>query len=115
MSFLNNFRFAFQEIILHKKSYKKNKYWEEIEENVEKINFKWVILKQKDFVANFLWKSNNVNFTTKDWCLRCEVEIEPKKWDKIESFGIFYEVIFVEKIIVEGKHDHNLAIIRVFD
>lgn len=115
MSFLDNFEFAFQEIILHRKNYVKNKYWENIEENIEKITFEWVILKQKDFSENFLAKANNIAFTLKDWALRCNIDIEPKKWDLIESFWTFYEVIFTEKIIVEWEHDHNLAIIRVFD
>lgn len=115
MSFLDNFKFAFQEIFLIQKKYEKWIYGENIEKSENKIKFFWVILKQKDFSENFLAKANNLAFTLKDWALRCNTDIEPKKWDKIESFWTFYEVIFTEKIIVEWKHDHNLAIIRVFD
>ena len=51
--------------------------------------------------------------TSKDFVLRCNNDVEPQKWDKIESFWNNYDVVFCEKVIVEWIHDHNLAIIRI--
>lgn len=115
MSFLNNFSFAFQKITLIKNIFSIWEYWEKVKVWEEETIFKWVILKEKNF-SEFSFDENwHYKMTRKDWALRCNTNIEPKKWDRIESFWTFYEVIFTEKIIVEWEHDHNLAIIRIID
>lgn len=113
MSFLDNFRFAFQDISLLSKKYKTWKYGEKIDNSKDIINFEWVIQKHKDFGEFFIWKANNIKYTSKDFELRSNINIIPKKWDIIESYGNEYDVIYTEKIIIEWVHDHNLAIIRL--
>ena len=99
MSFLDNFDFAFQEIILESKKYNIWKYWEKIEAWFIEKKFKWVIQAIKNFSELNYWKTN--------------IDIEAKKWDIIRSFGNEYTVIYTERVILEGIHDHNLAIIRL--
>ncbi len=115
MSFLDNFRFAFQDITLYSKNYKSWKYWEKIDNWEDIINFKWVIQKHKDFWEFFIWKANNIKYTSKDFELRSNIDVKPKKWDIIKSYDNEYDVIYTEKIIVEWIHDHNLAIIRLIN
>ena len=104
MSFLDNFDFAFQEIILESKKYNIWKYWEKIEAWFIEKKFKWVIQ---------AIKSKNTIYTSKDYEMRTNIDIEAKKWDIIRSFGNEYTVIYTERVILEGIHDHNLAIIRL--
>jgi hypothetical protein len=112
MSFLDSFSMFFQDISLKSKTYKIGKYWEKIEESTDTQIFKWVIQKKKDFTEVKLdWE--NFAFTSKDFELRCNVDIEPKKWDIIESNWNIYNVIYVEKIVIEWVHDHNVCIIRL--
>lgn len=113
MSFLDNFDFAFQEIILESKKYNIWKYWEKIEAWFIEKKIKWVIQAIKNFSELNYWKSKNTIYTSKDYEMRTNIDIEAKKWDIIRSFGNEYTVIYTERVILEGIHDHNLAIIRL--
>jgi hypothetical protein len=119
MSFLDSFSMFFQNITLKSKSYIIWKYGEKIE-NWESIkNFRWVIQKKRDYMEAKLFGNRgdwwNLVFTSKDFELRCNVNIEPKKWDIIEGSGNIYNVIYVEKVVIEWVHDHNVCIIRLND
>lgn len=113
MSFLDNFSFAFQKISLIRDIFEEWIYGEKKKKWEYKKDFLWVIQKDKNFSeVNFDWNKHYV-MTSKDFVLRCNNDVEPQKWDKIESFWNNYDVVFCEKVIVEWIHDHNLAIIRI--
>lgn len=116
MSFLDNFSFAFQTISLFSKNYTIWKYWEKIESWEIKTDFEWVIQKKKDFSEVFLDDNKNLKFTSMDFEVRSPVNIIPKKWDRIETNGLSYIVIYpYPPVIIEWKHDHNVCIIRLND
>lgn len=116
MSFLDNFSFAFQDVSLFSKTYTTWKYWDKIESSEVKTDFKWVIQKKKDFSEVFIDDNKNLKFTSMDFELRSQSNISPKKWDRIESNGLSYNVIYpYPPVIIWGKHDHNVCIIRLND
>lgn len=112
MSFLDNFSFAFQSIELRQKTYTENKYGESVANQCSSSFFQWVIQKKKDMMELSLDTKKNMQYTSKDYVLRSNVDITPKKWDTIVSMGNTYFVVFTEKVIIEWIHDHNLSIIR---
>lgn len=115
MSFLDEFEFAFQEITLFSKQTEIWKYWEEIKTWETESVFKWVIQEIKDFSKHFLDKNKNIGFTSKDFELRCNKSIVPKKGDRVESFWNSYDIVYVEPQIINGEQDHIMAIIRLND
>lgn len=115
MSFLDEFEFAFQEIKLFSKITTIWKYWEDIKTWETETIFSGVIQEKKDFSQNFLDKNKNIWFTSKDFELRCNNGVLPKKWDIVESFWNSYQVIYVEPQFIDGEQDHIMAIIRIND
>lgn len=115
MSFLDEFEFAFQDITLFSKVTTTGKYWEDIKTWETETHFQWVIQEIKNFSQNFLDKNKNLGFTSKDFELRCNNEIIPKKWDRVESFWNSYEIIYVEPQTINWEQDHIMAIIRLND
>ncbi len=115
MSFLDNFSWAFQDIVLVSKIYEEWKYWEKKESSTTRTSFRWVIQKIKYFTDLFLWDDNKIRLTSNDFELRCNVDINPKKWDDIISHNNTYFVIYTEKVIIKWKHDHNICVIRLIN
>jgi hypothetical protein len=114
MSFLDEFEFAFQDIKLFSKITSVWKYWENIKTWETQTDFRWVIQEIKDFSKNFLDNNKNLWFTSKDFEMRCNNEIIPKKWDRIEdNYWSSYDVIFVEIQPINWEQDHVRSIIRL--
>lgn len=116
MSFLDQFEFAFQDIKLYSKTTNVWKYGEKITSWETTTQFRWVILEIKQVWQYFLDKNKNLWFTSKDFELRCNNNIIPKKWDTIEdSFWNLYNVIYSQPQVVDGLQDHIISIIRLND
>ena len=115
MSFLDNFRFAFQNITWKQVSVQKNKYWEDIEDTFENIVFEWIILEKSQGLENFLRWNNLIQYNSKDFMLYSPTLIFPNKTDKITLNWNEYNVIFREKIYIDWIHDHNKSILRLID
>ncbi|PZM85065.1 hypothetical protein DLH72_02185 [Candidatus Gracilibacteria bacterium] len=113
MSFLSNFSFAFQKISLIKDIFEEGEYGEKKKIGIEKKDFLGVIQREKNFSEISFDENGHFKMNSRNYTLRCNTKIEPRKGDIIESFGDRYDVISVEKVIIEGKHDHNMAIIKM--
>jgi len=113
MAFIDNFSFAFQEIILESFTKSLNKYWENVKDSSSQVLFKWIILEKWISIwENFLDKGKLLGFTSKEYELYSKILVLPKKWDKIILDWNIFEVIFVEKVYINWKHDHNKSILR---
>jgi hypothetical protein len=115
MSFLDNFSWAFQNIILKSKSYTEWKYGENIENWEENIDFLGIIQEKGNFWEFAYDSSKNLQFTSKDFELRSPVNISPKKGDVIINNWNNYHVIYPEKVMVDWEIDHNITIIRLIN
>jgi len=115
MAFLDNFKRAFQDIVLYKKQYSTNKYWEKVENGLITENIQWVLQERKaPAIVNFD-KNKSVSSIEKEFELRVSADIEINKNDEIEANWNKYKVVYVEKVIVNWNHDHNLAIVKYIE
>lgn len=114
MSFLDNFSFAFQEIILKQKIFAKNDYGEPVENSENIKNFLGIIQENKNIWQTFADEKNLLKIHTADAIMRTNIDIEAKINDEVESFWTKYLVTFTKKVIIEGVHDHNLAFLKYF-
>ncbi len=115
MAFLDNFSFAFQDIIWKEKIYNTWKYWEKIQQNEIEHNFKWIILERGKF-SNFSLDQNNLIIVwEKEYELRSPLDIKPKKWDIIIRDSNSFRVEFVETIMFNWEKDHILSILKYFE
>jgi len=112
MAFIDNFSFAFQEITLESYTKNLNKYWEKVKDSSSQILFKWIILERwRSINDDSLDRGWQLGFTSKEYELYSKVDILPNKWDKIILDNNIFEVIFVEKVYMNKKHDHNKSIL----
>lgn len=113
MAFIDNFNFAFQNIILESYVKNTNKYWEDVKSSSTQVSFKWIILeKWLNIWDNFLDSAKLLGFTSKDYELYSNKDLLPKKWDRIILDDNIFEVVFSSKVYMNKEHDHNKSILR---
>jgi len=113
MAFIDNFSFAFQDITLESITKGLNKYWEKVKYSWTRILFKWIILERwKSINDDSLDSAWQLGFTSKEYELYSRTDTLPNKWDKVLQETNTFEVIFVEKVYMNKKHDHNKSILR---
>lgn len=115
MSFLDNFSFAFQKISLTEKKLIQNDFGEPISGIENSIHFMGIIQTNKNISQDFPDGKNLLKMHEAEAIMRTNTDILPKISDEVESFETKYRVIFVQKVIIEGSHDHNLAFLKFLE